>query len=347
MERCQCCRGSRPSVFLRSVFHDGSEAWSAFVCPPCLRWLRENVAAARDGEPRLIAAPSANGNELLSDDQCRLCRCMTGEPLLRLECLLEGGGRLPFPAMRLCVACDTWLSSIARDGRSPRNLASRQVDGDYGNWLYPNLRSLSVAVDIADRQARDVVLTSCARMSVPAAPVKEIDAPSVIFREVPGAAAGCCGTNRGAPLVLLARLGARRELRDALGPRVADWLTMPVTPHQVAAALTRVLLAEGQPREWDCRTGLPVLAALNPVPPALIVAPAPRTDLLELAWLLRRFSRGYDTLGVHHGQVLVIPRAPRSRLPAIARRLRAVLGGRAKLTPIGPVIYEPRLRASG
>lgn len=346
MDLCQCCRAAFTSVTIRSLFEDEGEAWSLGVCPSCFRWLSNNVAAARDGAPRLVAAPSPNGRDLLFDDQCRICRRMSEGPPLRIECLLEGGGRLPFPALRLCVSCDAWLACIARDGRSARNLAAREIDGEYGNWLHPNLRSLSVAVDIADGAARTAVFEYCARMSIRAGLAREVETPSVILREVPSRAARRRGAKRDVPLVLLAPFGARYDLHAALGPNVVDWLTIPVTPQQVAAALTRVLLAAGRSQEWDYRFALPVLASLDPMPPALTVRPARGVDRLELAWLLRRFSRGYDTLGVLGGRLLLIPRVPASRLPAVARRLRAVLGGRAALTPLAPASYAPRLHAS-
>ncbi|MCK9520255.1 MAG: hypothetical protein M0R74_14710 [Dehalococcoidia bacterium] len=344
MESCDCCAARRPFAVLRAV-DAGDVRWQAAICASCLGWLRDVVTAARDDAPRLIASPTANGRNLLFEEQCRLCRRIA-QSLSRIECRDPGGASIPFPTLRLCAPCDTWLGSVARDGRSPRHLRARAIDGAYGNWLHPNLRALTVAVDIADAAARVTVLQSCETMGITAGRVQDIDMPSVVILEVPGRALRA-KQQPTLPRVLLAPLAARDDLRAALDPAVADWLTIPVTPQQVAAALTRVLLLGRQPRDWDHQRALPVLRVVEPMPPALVVQPAPAADVFEVAWLLRRFARGYDDLGVLAGEIVLVPRVPAERLSAVASRLRRLLGPRARVRSLVLQSHTPRLRASG
>lgn len=343
---CGCCQ--RTSASLRLVSTGGAHRWTAALCPRCVRWLHGVIEDARRDMPGLVGMPTANGRDLLFDDQCRLCRRIPEEPPTRIACETAAGVPAPFPALSLCTPCDTWLAEIARDGRSAQRRSTRAIDGPYGLWLHPNLRALRVAVDVADTAARETVLAACAEMGVDAGDWREVPDPSVLFLEVPGRSFRA--TERGlldARRVLLAPLTARRDLLASLGPSVADWLTVPLTPQQVTAALARSRSVGARPRAWDVRLGLPVIAPTGDLPPALLVEPLGAADPFELAWLLKRFARGYDDVGSLGGAIVLLPRLPRAALDDVARRIARVLGARASVRAFVPDERTPRLHVAG
>jgi hypothetical protein len=60
----------------------------------------------------------------------------------------------------------------------------------------------------------------------------------------------------------------------------------------------------------------------------LVARPAAGVTAFEAAWLLRRFARGYDSLGIYEGEIVLVPRAPAEHLPGVCRRLATLLEGR-------------------
>ncbi|MGE5594498.1 MAG: hypothetical protein ACM3S1_00525 [Hyphomicrobiales bacterium] len=343
---CSCC-GS-PDALARLGSRSESGEWQVELCFACLPWLREVVEGARDNSPRLLASPTSNGRDLLFDDQCRLCRRIADRLSDTVECTSAGGGALPFPVLRLCPPCDAWLASLAGDGRSARGLATRAIDGDYGLWLHPNLRSLSVAVDISDEAARTTVLEVCREMDIPAASWRDAESPSVLFVEVPGRSFRSNDPRvRSARQVLIAPLEARAELVAALSPAVVDWLTLPVTPQQVTAALSRVLRTPSGGRAWEPAFALPVMMPVAPAPRALAFDVAPGADPFEVAWLLKRFARGYDELGVLRGRLLLVPRVSGERFAHVERRLARLLGARATIQRVAQFEERSRLHIAG
>ncbi|MCC7365421.1 MAG: hypothetical protein IT303_13730 [Dehalococcoidia bacterium] len=322
---------------LTAAMPGAGPAWTARVCWQCLRWLYDAISGARNDEPILIGSPTANGRQLAFEDQCRVCRHLLDGPAAIITLTPDNPGWTGWPPVPVCPPCETWLTGLAWDGRSARQLATRAIDGEYGDWLHPNLRSLSVAIDVADRATRAVVATVCERMGVAvAARGAHADA---VFSEIPVAP----GLDA-ARVVLMVGFDARHRLPGALGPRVAGWLTIPATPQQVAATLTQVL--RNTRHAWDPVTALPVLRPVPMLPPALSVVVAHGGDVLEVTWLLRRFARGYDTVGVIAGKLVLIPRVPVARLGLVAERLEDVLRGRAVVTPLAGTPYPPRLHVS-
>ena len=91
---------------------------------------------------------------------------------------------------------------------------------------------------------------------------------------------------------------------------------------------------------WDQATGLAYanLAAEDRI--ALRCEPANGTDAFELAWLLKRFSRGYDDVVLADGEIVLLPRVQPDQVGAVVARLERLLAGRCRLIPIergGPV----------
>lgn len=335
---CHCCEGPTPVATLSATPPEPGPAWTARLCWTCLRWLYDAIAGARDDAPTLIGSPTANGRLLAFDDQCRICRHLLDAAPTMVTLTPDNPAWTGWPAVAVCPPCEAWLIGLAGDGRSARKLATRAVDGDYGDWLHPNLRTLSVSVDIADQAARATVTTVCGRMGVQLP--RWGDPADVVFSELPIAKAH----DLARPVVLMVSFDSRHRLPPALGPRVAGWLTIPVTPQQVAATLTQV--ARGTKATWDPATALQVLRPMPTLPPALSVVPRPGFDLLEVTWLLRRFARGYDTVGVAAGRIVLIPRVPAARLSLVAERLDDVLRGRATVEPLDGTPFVGRLHVS-
>src|SRR5690606_10462059 len=144
-----------------------------------------------------------------------------------------------------------------------RGDAAREVDGAYGEWLHPNLRVLHVALDIHDVGAAGSIRHACDTMGVEICAPAEISPGAILFFEVGPQ------SHRTTPMIApyaatiaVARLGARAELLEALATGASDWLTAPVTPQQVTAALTRVPSRWQHPATFDPFTALPVCESL-------------------------------------------------------------------------------------
>lgn len=309
------------------------------LCAECTRWIVRAVQLARFGRPELasiLGAPVPATGRIARAGECSFCRTKLGGAGAIVEFLPQDDSTdEPHLDLVLCPACEIWLASLVFDNRSVRRVAYRDLDGEYGAFLHPNLRGLEVVVDIEDQATEDAVLRACAEMGIRAgeegygAPVLVVEAGADgrATRRVSRAPARWRG------VVVAAPAGARHDLAAALALGASDWVTVPLTPQQLAAALSRAVRIWPAPREWDPETCLPV----SRVPPegrgALVAVPHGGTGPFELAWLLRRFARGYDDLLMYEGSMLLLPRASASLLPAIADRLERVLLGRCRFEP--------------
>lgn len=311
------------------------------LCDPCRQWLRGVIGEVRGHETGLPASllgmPSTAGRALVFEDQCQVCHALPKGRGAMIDCITLGGGEswTPFFA---CTSCAAWVASLAEDGRSARRKASRSIDGDYGEWPHANLRDLVVALDIADPGARTTALETCAAMgvTVTSAPVES----SILLVEArPGrsiAANVRVAASAGRTIIVLAHLASEDELRDALGAGVSSWLTIPVTPQQIAAALGATL-RRGLPHRWDDSTCLPIGNLEGFTRPGIAFEPAGISPF-TLAWLLRRFARGYDDLVWADGQVVLLPRVPAERVEAVQARLELLLAGRCRAVPLVPAV---------
>lgn len=313
-----------------------AQGWRAALCLPCLGWLTQTVtgvrAEFRGGVP-LVGAPSPGRPLLAGVRQCHICREDPGAHPATIEARLDGGGEPPWVALAVCQACAAWVGSLAASGTSARGLSTRAADGVYGRWLHPNLRAARVAVRTTDAAARAVILDTCREMEVPVSRDRP-GAGSVAFFDADEDVAAVRGwAGAGVQAVAVVPFGHEAELRAVLAAGARDWVTSPVTPQQVTAALVRALRAGPAP-QFDSATCLPRVLSPAPLPAALVADPAPGVRPAELAWLLKRFARGYDDLAVVEGRILVLPRAPEGNIGRVARRLEALLAGKCSFASL-------------
>lgn len=311
------------------------------LCEECTRWIGRATQLARLGRPELasiLGAPVPTAGRMARAGECTFCRGRLRAPGATIEFLpliSDDGG--PGLQLVLCGACEIWLASLVLDNRSARRVTHRDLDGEYGAFLHPNLRGIAVSIDTADEGTEIAIRHACASMGIDTAPGAA--APVLIVEASDDGRAtrhlrDAFGPRRAT--VVAAPANAHHDLADALLEGATEWVTAPLTPQQLAAALARAVRLRPAPQEWDPASCLPI-AHLPPRERAALVAlPARDVDPFDAAWLLRRFARGYDELLVHDGAILLLPRAPASKLPAIAARLERVLLGRCRFAPFAP-----------
>jgi hypothetical protein len=349
---CQCCGEARPvaGVLRRRPLRFGT-SWQPNtklpvrrhqLCHTCERWLWGVLDEVRNhGWKRpvpLLGAPSTGGRLLVFEDQCQLCLGVPQGHGTVIDCVSAGGAGESWPAFFACTSCDAWISSLAEDGRSARGDASRAIDGAYGDWPHPNLRDLRISLDVADKGAAATIRKACETMGVEVA--RGGDAlGSVLFIEAsPGASIGRVVRENAAIVraaIVLAPLAAARELREALHAGASNWLTLPLTPQQVTAGLAATL-RRGVRLSWDDASCLPIASLESNTRPGIAFMPAGDTDAYSLAWLLRRFARGYDEVVWAAGQIVLLPRVPPERLEAVRVRLELLLAGRCRTVMLAP-----------
>ena len=297
----------------------------------CLEWISLIIIRTQRGDSAepLLGAPEG-GDDLASGSACPFCRGLLGRDPRSVSCLSVTGGESLWPQLVLCAACAEWLLALARGTASARRLRQRQTDGGYGAFLHGRLRDLRVEADVVDPGARGVIEKVCRRAGITRGPLSQGPEPATLLVEASAegrASARTAAAAAAAAVVVLTPPAARADLLAALAAGASDWLTLPVTPQQVVAALTRSLRQYTSRREWDAATAFPIASAL-PEGPVLVFERGGDLEPFELSWLLRRFARGYDELVLFEGHVHLIPRAAAAHLPAIRERFAQMLGGR-------------------
>jgi hypothetical protein len=287
----------------------------------------------------------AQGRRLVFDDQCQVCCEVPGGRAATIAWVSPAGRRL---AVFACAGCEAWIVSLATDGRTIRGEAGREIDGPYGLWPHPNFRDSSVRVLVEDAAAASLALEVCSQMGMTATAGP---ADVTVVEATPrGSAAHAlrsgAGGRRGT--VVLAGLGARRDLAAALNAGGDSWHTIPVTPQQVTAGVAAALNPQ-RVRAWDPETCLPIADGEGLERPAVVFTPLEGADPFEVGWLLRRFARGYDGVEWFDGGILVTPRVQASGLTRVAARLRLLLEGRATMRVVstGEVPARRRFEAAG
>ncbi len=305
--------------------------WLHPLCGNCSEWLAGVVVQARraSSEPiPLLGSPVTNGRSLALDGQCQVCRTDLGPTIALLEWLDDASSVQPWLAYIVCAVCEGWIGSLADDGRSARGRAGRDLDGRYGEWLHPNLREITVTVDVGDAGARATIEESCLAMGVATRNAEPRDSDVLLVEVARQSDFGPVVESASRSRILFAPITAHDELIAALESGAADWLTIPVTPQQVSAALARAKRQWRRRLPWDATTALPTALLTGDELPALEVRPVRGAPGFELAWLLKRFVRGYDEVAIVQGAIVVFPRVVERDLGAVAARLERVLHGR-------------------
>ncbi|MGH2634017.1 MAG: hypothetical protein ACRDG3_11450 [Tepidiformaceae bacterium] len=301
---------------------------------------------------RVLGAPGTNDRALLFEDQCHICHSIPpGGSGALIDCVSFESQGQSWAALFACDACDAWVGSLADDGRSARGAADRMIDGPYGEWPHPNLRDLTVEVDVRDGGASATVIESCAAMGVQVDLRRSVRGPhSVLFLE---ATAGSDISARVAQehpargaVLILAGPGAGDSLRAALGAGANGWLTIPLTPQQVTAALSATLRRSLR-LSWDPETALPIAGNLEGARAALLFVPKRGVEPFAVAWMVRRFSRGYDEAAVADGRILLFPRVPVAQIGRVRSRLARVLEGQCSVSVLHSDRGRPRFEAAG
>lgn len=309
------------------------------LCDSCEVWLAGVIASVGDGRgSRLFGAPGTADRILLFDDQCQVCHGLPLGKAAVIDCIAVAAGARSWPSLLVCESCDAWVAGLANDGRSLRGRIARGIDGAYGKWPHPNLRDLSVETEVLDPGARATIVQSCVAMDVAIRLGSLPSSGDVLFVEartgVDLSARVKKARESTTVVIALAALNAGAALRTALSAGAIGWLTIPSTPQQVTAALTWAL-RQGVPRSWDPETCLPIASLVDVTCPALVLEPAPGVGRFELAWLAKRFSRGYDELVVTGGAMVLLPKVPPEQLEGVRLRLGDLLAGRCRLVPMG------------
>lgn len=357
MQRCESCGRQRLiDAVLRRWRVTGPGEAPAIVeehplCAECHAWLRglfDEVRANRHGAPGIAGSPAHGDRALLFADQCYLCRELLDSAASIVDCHRPGSSTLAWGGFIVCAACDLWVASLAMDGRTARGMAERRIDGPYGDWPHPDCSRVTVTLALSNVAAREAVRAICGRMRVQVSgelPASNADA-LLLFEALDREAYPVWAWD--APVhwrgrIAFAPLARREALLRAVSAGATDWLTIPVTPQQVAGAMQRALRAWTRPVRIDRGTGLAVAYPDAEERPSLSVELEPGAERWETAWLLRRYTRGYDDLAVTaDGRVLIFPRAPHEHLPAIAARLNRLLLGRCTVRPVAR--WEPAYR---
>lgn len=328
---CDCCgRGPGASALVsrrRSPDGTAPARWVRFLCGGCLGFVREASEGAfggrlLPGSPAAVAGPA-------SGPRCGLCGGAAGG----WAGLIDAEPAHPrWRPMLACDPCDAWVGALARDGRSFQGRVERATDGPTGTVLHPRLGSLTVVVAVPPGQVREEIERACGKAGARLLPEAGLAAADLLF--APAAARDvrermAAARWMGCRAILLATQEDHAAVIEGLDAGAADWITSPVTPHQVVAALVMASGGSPAPATWHRPTALPE-ATSGPLPSAIRIRPIGGTSAFAAAWLARRFSRGYDRPVSWAGEILLLPHAPAGVLPAIAARLGKALEGRCR-----------------
>ncbi len=324
------------------------------LCGECIEWLAgvvANLAAPQFARGALLGSPNAWSRVRVFPDQCQLCKEMLGDDAVLASSVTLSGGTAILPPMLICGACDSWIAGLADDGRSARGEAARAIDGSYGLWPHPNLRNIQIELHIRERGMEQAIRESCAQMGVGIAANGAVPG-SVLMIEATETDSAAWFLRSDQVLrrgrIVLSRLAAEDDLKVCVGLGINDWLTLPVTPQQVSAALALITRQAGLKQRWDAVFALPAIDLRYLARPALAITPAAGVRPFEAAWFVKRVKRGYDDLGVSNGIMILAPRAPADALERVAERMARALSSRCQVNILDRRTMDPQhLEAAG
>ena len=295
------------------------------LCTVCFGFLSDALRAA-----------STSGGD------CSLCGEAAGEHSLTLVPAGESGpGWRPPAGYRLCAACLGWTLDLL-DGESLARWARRpEGDGPGGAW--PHQQIAGIAVRGLD--ARDAVAAERAA-SVLSRPIFAGDEGENVNERVVwlvratasrAATAFVAGLPeaRRAQVAVVGGPGVEGDVAAALALGAGEVLSSPLSCQQVLGAVDR--LAGGGAAGRDGATGLPVYAVEARFGLSCYgLRIESREPVLETAFALRRFLRGYDAVGGDgSGHALALVYCAPDELDAVLRRFGRLLGEGATVNVTG------------
>ncbi|MCC6388538.1 MAG: hypothetical protein IT302_14280 [Dehalococcoidia bacterium] len=295
------------------------------LCTVCFGFLSDALRAAASG-----------------GGDCSLCGEAAGEHSLTLVPAGESGpGWRPPAGYRLCAACLGWTVDLL-DGESLARWTRRpEGDGPGGEW--PHQQIAGIAVRGLD--ARDAVAAARAAsvLSRPFLSGDEAEAVNervvslvraTVSRAATAFLAGLPEARR-AQVAVVGGPGLEGDVAAALALGAGEVLSSPLSCQQVLGAAGR--LAAGGAGQRDAATGLPVYAVEARFGLSCYgLRIESREPVLETAFALRRFLRGYDAVGGDgNGHALALVYCTPDELDAVLRRVGRLLGEGATVNITG------------
>jgi len=319
------------------------------TCVDCGTWLAGTLgisAALRPGTVYGVPAPS--GRRVVFNDQCRICRLPVASDASVVAIDASLSRVPPRSNVLLCGACTAWFLAVASDLRSVRGLATRNIDGPYGEVIHGKVGEMTLCVATLDDTTRQLIATVAERMGAQLIDLTPtaMDAQTVLVVELARPSDPVDWQWHPGQVIALVPEALRGRLPEVATARRADWITLPATPQQVAHALLRTSrFGQGLPR--DSTTGLPIALEPEVGSPMLAVRPRAGADPQLVAWRLKRYARGYDEIAVTtEGVLVVVPRCEPGLVPTVASRLDGLLGDLARVER-ATVTARPAIDLSG
>lgn len=342
MAKCETCGAGVASLRLRRWHAEPSGTGIAVAgkpvtieaCGDCGTWLARalGIGAAR-GPGTIYGVPAPSGRRVVFNDQCRICRLPVASDASVVAIDTSSSSVPPRSSVLLCGACTAWFVAVASDLRSVRGLATRNIDGPYGQVIHGNVGEMTLCVATLDDTTHQLIATVAERMGAriidPTAGTT--DAQTVLVVELARPTDPVEWRTHPGQVIALVPEALRGRLPEVATASRADWITLPATPQQVAHALLRAArFGYGLPR--DSTTGLPIALEPEVGSPLLAARPAAGADPQLVAWRLKRYARGYDEIAVTtEGVLVVVPRCEPGLVPTVASRLDGLLGGLARV----------------
>lgn len=346
-----------------------SDLESTRLCDGCFEMACQVLdAAVGPNERRPKGASFSMVEGMLNREQCNFCRCFLHRESFVLD-LVPGQRQTlgqhryryigQLREFRLCYACLAWCRALFYDA-SDNN---RDQSADDAEDAEPQ-RDLALVSDAASIHllAGDArLLASMVRDAGYEYRQLRLRAPFTLEPEGPpvfvAAGTGSSATALLAAIepaarprvVVVARYDALEDLGSSLALGAGAFVTSPIDASQVTGAFARVrqaLAGRAAPRHPNLGVRiLPTTSTASERSSEMFgVTLKNGTPVIEAAWLLRRFLRGYDRVGVDiHGA----PKAQTFCAPGdsakVMSRIHALLGERLELVHEGTVDTRQKL----
>lgn len=358
---------------------DAEQTWTTVrtleshsLCDECFGGtvaLVDALAGPNDRRPQ--GAPMTIAQRLTDNSRCNLCGAMLKNESYSLDlmpALRVSGRRTAHNSMggirhvRLCFGCLAWFHSRIYDETGVRGGGIQTTGETCSPWTPDHFTDVySAFLGPEDTALLKLAVEQAGRVCTPVQPHHARTAAAM------GDGLLFIGTNTAnratmlveslppearARVVAVSRLDALGDTSGAVRAGAADFLASPLSAQQVLGTFERVADLRGSPSQRNLRTGLRVLQpsrvrAGEPCQVYRIVVPS-SAEPMEAAWLLRRFLRGYDRIGVNEaGALMAHVFCLDADALEVVRRLSYVLGDRARISFEGRLDRESAGRPAG